>query len=75
MHAVTAAIFCAMFLLVSSVDGNLEAYLDPGSGSILLQFILGGALAALVAFRSYWDRLKMFVSRSSSDQDTSPHNH
>jgi hypothetical protein len=69
MHPITAALFVAVFLLISHLQGNVEAYLDPGSGSIVLQFLLGGAIAALVAARSYWDRLKTFLFRRPSDHD------
>jgi hypothetical protein len=69
MHPTTAALFAAMFLLISHLDGSVEAYLDPGSGSIVLQFVIGGAIAALVAARSYWDRLKAFLHRGAADED------
>ncbi|HEX5780105.1 MAG TPA: hypothetical protein VFY21_14785 [Xanthobacteraceae bacterium] len=35
-----------------------HAYLDPGTGSIVLQAIIGGVAASLFIFRSYFDRLK-----------------
>lgn len=31
-----------------------HAYLDPGSGSYILQIILAGALAAILAVKSFW---------------------
>jgi hypothetical protein len=34
------------------------AYIDPGSGSILLQLILGGVAGALVVVKMYWQKLK-----------------
>jgi hypothetical protein len=37
------------------------AYLDPGSGSMLLQVVLGGLAAVGVAARLYWHRLKHFL--------------
>lgn len=33
------------------------AYLDPGSGSMLLQVILGGVAGVAVIARLYWGRL------------------
>lgn len=39
------------------------AYLDPGTGSMLLQLILGGVAGALVVGKLYWQRLKDFVVR------------
>ncbi len=37
-------------------------YLDPGSGSYLLQLLIAGALGALFALRLYWSRVKSFFS-------------
>ncbi|HXE79791.1 MAG TPA: hypothetical protein VNK41_03510 [Vicinamibacterales bacterium] len=34
-----------------------EAYLDPGSGSMLLQVILGGVAGVAVIAKLYWGRL------------------
>ena len=34
------------------------AYLDPGTGSMLLQVILGGLAAVGVAIKLYWHRLR-----------------
>jgi uncharacterized membrane-anchored protein len=35
-----------------------HAYLDPGTGSIILQAIIGGVAASLFILRSYFYRLK-----------------
>ncbi len=37
------------------------AYLDPGTGSMLLQVILGGVAAATVALKLYWQRIKQVL--------------
>jgi hypothetical protein len=42
------------FLLVSTKPAY--AYLDPGSGSIMLQILLGGMGALLVILKLYWHR-------------------
>ncbi|HEX2412015.1 MAG TPA: hypothetical protein VHJ39_12680 [Solirubrobacteraceae bacterium] len=36
---------------------NLLAYLDPGTGSMLVQLLVGGVAAAGVVAKLYWDRL------------------
>ena len=50
-------------------------YLDPGSGSYLLQLLIAGALGALFALRHYWSRVKGFFSglfrKSSDDEEVS----
>lgn len=37
---------------------SAQAYVDPGSGSILLQLILGGVAGAAVVMKLYWQRFK-----------------
>ena len=39
------------------------AYIDPGTGSMLLQIILGTVLASLVAIKLFWRQLKVFAGR------------
>jgi hypothetical protein len=40
---------------------QLFAYLDPGSGSMLLQLLLGGVAALGVGLKLYWQRVKSFL--------------
>lgn len=37
--------------------GTVFAYLDPGSGSMLVQLLVGGVAAAAVAIKLYWYKL------------------
>ena len=34
------------------------AYIDPGTGSFVLQLIIGGVAGAFVAFKLFWGRLR-----------------
>ena len=36
------------------------AYLDPGTGSMVIQIIIGALAAAIMAMKAYWYRLKTF---------------
>ena len=40
---------------------NLVAYLDAGSGSMIVQILVGGLAAASVAVKIYWRRLLTFL--------------
>jgi hypothetical protein len=40
---------------------TLFAYLDPGSGSMMLQVIAGGLAAAAVTLKVYWRRLLVLL--------------
>jgi hypothetical protein len=37
---------------------SAHAYLDPGSGSMLLQLLLGGVAGLAVVFKLYWAQFK-----------------
>lgn len=38
------------------------AYLDPGSGSYLLQLLIAGLLGVLFVIKAYWRTIKSFIS-------------
>lgn len=42
--------------------GPAWAYLDPGTGSMMLQVLLGGIAGAMVVGKLYWHRLREFVT-------------
>jgi hypothetical protein len=74
MRIVTAALFVAMFLLWSDLNGTVYAYLDPGTGAVALQLLLGGIVAALAAVRMYWGRLKALFLRRPLQAEPSSRN-
>jgi len=41
--------------------GNAHAYLDPGTGSAILQGILGALAALAVALKLYWHRFLRLI--------------
>jgi hypothetical protein len=45
------------------------AYLDPGSGSMILQAVVGGLAAAGVMAKLYWRRLLGFLGIRKKDED------
>ena len=40
------------------------AYLDPGTGSMLLQVILGGIAAVGVALKLFWHKIRLAIGLS-----------
>ncbi len=42
-------------------------YLDPGSGSFLIQLLLAAALGIGVAMRMYWSRIKQIFGGKKSE--------
>lgn len=53
-----------LVLLIWSPDAH--AYLDPGSGSFLLQILIASLLGVTFAIKTFWRNIKSFVSRSFS---------
>lgn len=47
---------------------NQRPYLDPGSGSILIQLLLAGLLGAGILLRASWSRILMLFKRGKQDQ-------
>ncbi|MGE0825156.1 MAG: hypothetical protein AB7G75_21730 [Candidatus Binatia bacterium] len=61
-----------MALLTTPAD----AYLDPGSGSMFLQLLLGGFAGVAVILKLYWRRLLTFLGLTQctqqNEEPTSP---
>jgi hypothetical protein len=49
-----------------------RAYLDPGSGSFLLQLLIATLLGGLFLLRTYWRKVTAFFSRLFSRGKTTP---
>lgn len=64
-----------LFLFSVIPSGVAYAYLDPATGSMLLQIIIGGIAGALVTIKLYWTNVKIFLSgvksRGTPPQDKS----
>ena len=57
-------IFTLVFTLVLILPTPSFAYLDPTTGSMLIQGIFGALAGLLVAVRLYWQKIKSFFSRT-----------
>ena len=47
------------------------AYLDPGTGSLILQALVATLAGAVVAITTYWQKIRAFFRRSSRDSESS----
>jgi hypothetical protein len=55
-----------------SIPREADAYLDPGTGSFILQALVGSAMAAAFTIKIYWRRLKsLFLGRSDDAESES----
>lgn len=61
------------FLATLATSGPAYAYLDPNSGSILLQILLGGFAGIVLAVKIYWGNILSmfrFGSRKSGSEES-----
>ena len=56
-------IFNLFFLIYFISMGSAHAYLDPGTGSIIIQTILGAIGAGAAYMGLHWQRLKNYLSK------------
>jgi hypothetical protein len=64
--------FLILALLVLTAEPAF-AYLDPGTGSMLLQVILGGVAAVAVAIKLFWYKIRAAVGlgkKSNAEDET-----
>jgi hypothetical protein len=59
------------------MTAQVLAYLDPGSGSLIVQLLVGGVAAVGVSLKLYWGRILSFLrirrdDESAVEQDTHP---
>ncbi|MFA6253382.1 MAG: hypothetical protein WCV69_03675 [Patescibacteria group bacterium] len=66
-------LFALGFFIMSTKSA--QAYLDPGSGSLLFQIIVGGVLSGLFAIKLYYRKIKLFFkNKKSNKQENIEHN-
>ena len=65
--------FFKLLLLSTSFSilfiSSAQAYIDPGTFSIVLQAIIGAVAAAGVAIKIYWYKFKSFFKKKDKDKD------
>lgn len=52
---------CAVAILGLLISAPSHAYLDPGTGSIILQGLLAGIAVAIGIVRGYWQQFRIFL--------------
>jgi len=58
-----------LFLLLLPFSTPVHAYIDPGSGSAIMSAIIGFLVAAGLAVKTYWYKLKsLFSSKKKKNE-------
>ena len=61
--------FITVFFLNIFLISNAYAYLDPGTGSIIIQGIIAATLSGIFIIKTYWFKIVSFFKRGSKQLD------
>ncbi len=56
-------------MLVGASTSTAHAYLDPGTGSIILQVLLGGVAGLALACKLYWQKFVSMLGIKRKPED------
>jgi len=62
---------CALLAVLTSLflAREAHAYLDPGTGSYILQILIAGLFGALFMLKVFWGRIVGFLGKGSSQSE------
>lgn len=63
--------FLVFGILVMTADAH--AYLDPGTGSMILQALVAGFLGLAVMIRTYWHKVRTFFKPDPPVEESEGH--
>ena len=63
-------VILTVILILCSVS-KAHAYIDPGTGSYIIQVIIGGLLGAAFALKVYWEKVRAYFSKLFSKRTKS----
>lgn len=58
-----------MIIRLSEALQSFPAYIDAGTGTLIVQFLIAGALAGLLMMRVFWGKVKAFFAKLFSKDD------
>ena len=58
-----------VLLVIGMLPVQAYAYLDPGTGSFVLQMLIAGLLGAMLYVKLAWANVKMFFNRLLSKEE------
>lgn len=72
MSAIIPAINVLLFFVIYGFTAVSDAlaYIDPGTGSFMIQIALGFILAGLFTLKMYWLKLRTFITQKLHNMKT-----
>ena len=67
-------IFLTFSIYYFIAESNAYAYLDPTSGSILVQYIVAGLVTCMTLMKNFWVKFKYFFNKKNKIQKNKEEN-
>lgn len=67
MSSRATSVLLAAFAVSFMATGQAHAYLDPGTGSIILQGLIGAVVGGLFVVKMQWARVKAWLAPKRND--------
>ena len=61
--SLVSAILALLIVIVLFSEKSAFAYIDPGTGSMMLQAVLAAVVGSAVVIKVFWERIKSFYLR------------
>lgn len=61
--SLVSAILGLLIVILLFSEKSAFAYIDPGTGSMMLQAVLAAVVGSAVAIKVFWERIKSFYLR------------
>ena len=62
---VVTLVLVTTLLVTVGLSRHADAYIDPGTGSYLLQLVLAGVFGMIFSARSLWEKVRSIVAGAS----------
>ena len=56
-------VFLTFSIYYFTAESNAYAYLDPASGSIVIQYIVAALIACMAFMKNFWAKFKYFFNK------------
>ena len=56
-------IFLTFLIYYFTAESNAYAYLDPATGSIVIQYIVAGLVTCIAFMKNFWVKFKYFFNK------------
>ena len=56
-------IFLTFSIYYFTAESNAYAYLDPVSGSVIIQYVVAGLVACMAFMKNFWVKFKYFFNK------------